>query len=144
MKQFIFVFQWETYRRKNKMEDKSATYVEFKRHLVDSRMQSLPGKPNNKFFSELLSLLDLFHMSSNVIKGNFEVTCEFQCSKEGFYPLPLNLLHISLCNDFYLYLVRYSWNLIILQHFYSEKVSSLRKTDPQKWMLPQISLHLYA
>lgn len=114
------------------MEDKSAVYVEFKRHLVDSRMQSLPGKPNNKFFSELHSLLSLCHMSLNVIKGNFEVTFEFQCSKEGFYPLPLNLLSVSLCNDFYLRLVCSSWNQIILQRFSSQKVSSLHKTDPQK------------
>lgn len=66
------------------MEDKSATYVEFKRHLVDSRMQSLPGKPNNKFFSELLSLLDLFHMSSNVIKGNLRLHVNFSALRRGF------------------------------------------------------------
>lgn len=92
-------------QKKNKMEDKSAIYVEFKRHLVDSRMQSLPGKPNHKFFSEIHSLLNLFHMSLNVIKSNFEVTREFQSSKERFYPLPLNLLYIPFCNDFHLYLV---------------------------------------
>lgn len=143
MKQFIFAFLWENLQKKNKMEDKSAIYVEFKRHLVDSRMQSLPGKPDHKL-SELYSLLNFFHMSLNVIQGNFEVTCEFQCSKEGFYPLPLNLLHISLCNDSYLFLARNSWNQVILQHFSSQKVSSLHKTDPQKWTLPQVSPYLYA
>lgn len=68
----IFVFQREIFRRtrnrNRKMEDKLAIYMEFKRHLVVSRTQSFLQEP----FQNYDALSILFHISLNVIRGNWD------------------------------------------------------------------------